>query len=99
MKPVGFHPAAREEVKAAADYYAQVSLDTGRQFYDEIDRLVSDIGNTPLLWRLFDPPARRHFTMRFPYAIIYLDQPARIWIIAVMHFKQRPGYWKERLAD
>ena len=47
---------------------------------------------------MFDPPARRHFGTRFPYAVVYLDLPDRVWIVAVMHFKQRPGYWAERLT-
>lgn len=62
-----------------------------------MDRLLLDVGRRPQLFRMFDPPARRHFGPKFPYALIYLDQPERIWIVAVSHFKQRPGYWKERL--
>jgi hypothetical protein len=30
--------------------------------------------------------------------VIYLDQPERVWIVAVMHFKRKPGYWKQRLG-
>ncbi|MND02599.1 hypothetical protein D3C83_220350 [compost metagenome] len=52
----------------------------------------------PTLFRVFEPPVRRHFGHRFPYAIVYLDLPDRLWIVAVMHFKQRPGYWARRLA-
>jgi len=47
---------------------------------------------------MFDPPARQHFGGVFPYAVIYLDQPGRVWIAAVMHFKRRPGYWHGRLG-
>jgi hypothetical protein len=47
---------------------------------------------------MFDPPARRHFGPVFPYAVIYLDRLGEVWVVAVMHFKQRPGYWRERLA-
>jgi hypothetical protein len=45
----------------------------------------------------FDPPARRHFSVDFPYAIIYLNQPDRVWIVAVVHMKRKPGYWRGRL--
>jgi hypothetical protein len=30
--------------------------------------------------------------------VLYVDQPERVLIIAVMHMKRRPGYWKERLG-
>jgi hypothetical protein len=33
----------------------------------------------------------------FPYAVIYVGQQDRNWILAVMHLQRRPGYWKERL--
>lgn len=47
---------------------------------------------------MFDPPARRHFGGTFPFAIVYIEEPDRIWIVAVMHFKRRPGYWHGRVA-
>jgi hypothetical protein len=34
---------------------------------------------------------------RFPFSVVYLDDPELIAIIAVAHTKRRPGYWKGRL--
>jgi hypothetical protein len=48
-------------------------------------------------YREMDPPARRHFSLDFPYAVIFLQKPEHIWIVAVMHMNRRPGYWRERL--
>ena len=25
------------------------------------------------------------------------SQPDRVWVVAMMHFKRRPGYWQQRL--
>ena len=47
---------------------------------------------------MFDPPARRHFSAAFPYAVIYVEKPDSVWIVAVMHTKRQPGYWRERLG-
>ena len=47
--------------------------------------------------RQFDPPARRHFTDRFPYGVIYLVEPDHIRIVAVMHLHREPGYWRKRV--
>jgi toxin ParE1/3/4 len=97
VKPFIFHPEAREELKAAGRYYAKRSPDAALRFYEEMDEVLAEIRARPLLRRVFDPPARRHFGAVFPYALIYLDRPDEVWIVAVMHFKQRPGYWRERL--
>jgi toxin ParE1/3/4 len=97
VKPHVFHPAADVEYTAAATYYARISPELGGRFYDEIERLIRDARRQLDRFRPFDPPARRHFSTVFPYAVIYLDQPDRVWIVAIMHCKRRPGYWRERL--
>jgi hypothetical protein len=33
----------------------------------------------------------------FPYSVVYLEQLDCVWIVAVMHAKRKPGYWRERL--
>lgn len=96
MKPLRFHRAARWELKAAAEHYAAIQPEWGGQFFDAMEALIREIRLRPTLFREFDPPARRHFGRRFPFAIVYLDLPDRVWIVAVMHFKQRPGYWVGR---
>ena len=97
MKPHVFHPEADTEYTEAAGHYAQISPALGARFYDEIEQLVSEVRTAPHRFRAFDPPARRHLAQGFPYAIIYLDEPDRIWIVAVMPLKREPGYWKHRL--
>jgi toxin ParE1/3/4 len=98
VKPFLFHPLARAEAAQAARHYADISPALGGRFYDGLDVLIGEICANPGLHRMFDPPARRHFRRPFPYAVIYLDQPEHVWIVAVMHFKQRPGYWHGRMA-
>ena len=98
MKLRAFHPEADEEYALAAEYYAGIEPELGRRFYDEIERLILDIRRQPRRFRPFDPPIRRHFSDVFPYALLYVDEPDRVLIIAVMHMKRRPGYWRGRLA-
>ena len=99
MKPHYFHPEAAEEYAAAADYYSKIQPELGGRFYDEIERLIESVCRQPDLFRVFEPPARRHFSTVFPYAVIYTEQLDRVWIIAVMNCKKRPGYWKHRLEQ
>ncbi len=97
MKPILFHPEARQELIAAGRHYAERSPTVAHRFYTEIDDLLSEIRARPALRRMFDPPARRHSGPIFPYCIVYIERPDSIWVVAVMHFKQAPGYWHTRL--
>ena len=97
MKPHVFHPAAGREYTEAAEYYARIRGELGGRFYDEVEGLILDIRRQPDRFRVFDAPARRHFSDVFTYAVIYLDEPERVWIVAVMHMKRQPGYWRNRL--
>jgi toxin ParE1/3/4 len=97
VKPYSFHPAADQEYIDAARYYARIAPELGSRFYDEIERLLHDVRETPDRFHIFDPPVRRHFSDVFPYALIYANRPDDVLILAVMHMSRRPGYWKERL--
>lgn len=97
MKPYLFHPAADQEYADAAGDYAQISPELGGRFFDEIEKLIAEIRERPRLFRAFDPPARRHLAVDFPFAVVYLDEPEYVWIVAVMPLKREPGYWKQRL--
>lgn len=99
MKPHIFHPAADAEYAAAAIYYAGIDPELGGRFYDEMERLIRDVRKQPDRFWMFDPPARRHLSTVFPYSVVYLDKPEHIWIVAIMHGKQRPGYWLRRLSS
>jgi len=98
VKARAFHAAADEEYAQAAAYYAGISPELGQRFYDHIERLILDIRREPGRYRWFDRPLRRHFSNVFPYAVLYVDQPDRVLIIAIMHMKRRPGYWRARLV-
>jgi hypothetical protein len=97
VKPHRFHRAADVEYAEAAAYYADISAQLGGRFYEEIERLIAEIRAHPAQFRALEPPARRHFSAVFPYAVIYVELHDIIWILAVMHLKREAGCWKERL--
>jgi hypothetical protein len=42
--------------------------------------------------------ALRRWRVRwFPYSIIHSEEPYRLYILAVAHYRRRPKYWKERV--
>lgn len=99
MKPFSFDPAARAEWVEATLRYASISPELGARFIRHIETLIWHVCENPTGCRVYAAPVRRHFGRRFPYSIMFVDRPDQIWIVAVMHFKQRPGYWKDRLSS
>jgi plasmid stabilization system protein ParE len=91
------HPDADAEFAEAVTYYAAIDPQLGVRFYREIERLIHEVCAQPQRFFRFSPPARRALSREFPYSVVYLEQPDRVWIGAVMHVKRRPGYWKHRL--
>ena len=98
MKPHVFHPEAGEEYTQAIAYDATVTPELGSRLYDEIERLIHEVCRPPEGFSRFSPPARRALARKFPYSVVYLDEPDRVWIVAIMHAKRRPGYWRDRLG-
>jgi len=94
---VVLHPIADAELAEAVSYYTTIDPMLGQRFYLEMKRLIHEVSTHPRTFRQFDPPARRHFSPSFPYGVIYLEQADHLWIVAVMHLKRNPGYWKPRL--
>ena len=99
MKAHRFHPEANEEYAAAAAHYANISPELGGRFYDEIERSIAEACVAPHRFRRIDGDVRRRLAGDFPYAILYLDEPDSVWIVAVMPLKREPNYWRHRLAD
>ncbi len=91
------HPEADAEFAEAVRYYGSIEPALGVRFYREIERLIRNVCKQPNRFLSFHPPAQRALTRKFPSAVVYLEQPDRVWILAVMHGKRRPGYWKSRL--
>jgi plasmid stabilization system protein ParE len=91
------HPAADAEFAEAVRYYAEINPPLGVRFYREIEQLIQAACDQPDRFLRFSPPARRALSREFPYSVVYLAQPDRVWIVAVMHMKRKPGYWRERL--
>jgi hypothetical protein len=98
MKPHGFHRDALEEYAQAAEYYVAISPGLGGRFYDEIERLISEVCRAPSLYRRFRGSVRRHFSTAFPFAILYEERPDHIRIVAVMPMHRDPDYWNSRVA-
>ena len=97
MKVV-LHPGAEEEFLSVQRHYSEISGELGSRFYDEMSGVFRRILARPFGYKQFDPPARRAFADGFPYVVIYVTRPDVVWIVAVMHVRREPNYWKGRLG-
>jgi plasmid stabilization system protein ParE len=97
VKAFAFHPEARAELLDAKTYYDAESPDLGDRFAASVESMVAEVCRAPQRYRFVRRPVRRHFERPFPYALLYVDEPEIVLILAVAHFKRRPGYWLHRL--
>jgi hypothetical protein len=58
---------------------------------------VAKIRASPERWRILEGNVRRCLTRVFPYAVLYSIETDYVLIIAVMHCRREPGYWRDRL--
>ena len=92
-----FHPAALTEYSEAVKYYAEQNVNLAQKFIDKVESAVYLIRDSPKLFPTIDGDVRRCLTQKFPYVILYTIEADFILILAVMHCKKKPGYWKSRL--
>jgi plasmid stabilization system protein ParE len=97
MKPVKFHPAAECELAESVDFYDGRVPGLGHDFFLTVKLAARQIQAAPLRRPLRRDSTRQVKLPRFPYAVVYRDQPERIEIVAVAHGARRPGYWRNRL--
>jgi len=97
MKPVEFHPQADREFEESVVFYNGCLPGLGDDFFGAVQLAVRQIQSDPLRRPLRRDGTRKATLTRFPYAMVYRDDPGRILIIAVAHGARRPGYWQGRL--
>lgn len=88
---------AQQELDAAVAWYDQQAVGLGKEFLDELDRVIRRILLYPLSAVEIEPGLRRGLLARFPYGIIYGRDADVIVVVAVAHLHREPRYWSERL--
>jgi plasmid stabilization system protein ParE len=99
MGKVIFHDAAREEFVESFCWYFERGGNIAEAFEHEVERALGLLLEAPERWSVYVVKWRRILLRRFPFALIYSHQAGVITVIAVMHTRRRPGYWKKRKID
>ncbi|MFY9270580.1 MAG: type II toxin-antitoxin system RelE/ParE family toxin [Candidatus Manganitrophaceae bacterium] len=91
-----FHPEAKAEFNEAIDYYEECESGLGYDFAMEVFATVQNVLYYPTSWPVIEEDVRRCLVNRFPYGVIYSIEQGEIFILAVMHLRRHPDYWKNR---
>ena len=91
------HPLAEEEMNEAAQFYERRVSGLGDEFLDEFERCTARIVSFPESGQRCYESFRRMLFARFRFSLIYEIVRDHIFIVAVAHQRQRPGYWRERI--
>lgn len=97
MKPVAYHRLAASELIRSAEFYEHRNPTLGEAFLSTVEVTLPKIQRNPELGKPGRLGTSSWKTKRFPFRIVYLEQPDRFWIVAVAHLSRRPDYWIRRL--
>jgi plasmid stabilization system protein ParE len=78
-------------------WYDQQADGLGKEFLDELDRVIRRIVAYPRSAMEIEPGLRRGLLARFPYGLIYGKDGDTVVIVAVAHLHREPRYWADRI--
>ena len=91
-----FHPEAEAEFLDAIDYYEDCEEGLGIDFVVEVQSAIDRAVQNPRAWAVLEDDVRRCQTKRFPYGVLYSEEPDGVFVLAVMHLHRAPDYWMHR---
>ncbi len=97
MNRVRFLPAASEDLAAAAAYLEGQAEGLGQDFLGIVESGCLRLERFPDLARPIGPRLRALAIPRFPFSLVYANQPGLVLIVAVAHHDRRPGYGLDRV--
>ncbi len=95
--PVEYDPRAMSEIRAARRRYERVSAALGARFITAFDVAVTLASTTPTVCSPHLDGTRISRVRKFPYWVVFIEEPNRILVLALMHSARRSGYWRRRL--
>lgn len=93
---VRWHREARSEAHEAARFYAERQPGLDQRFLDLLEDALHRIRRRPEMYPKVEGDIHKCKLPHFPYGIIYRARSETVVILAVMHLKREPGYWKLR---
>jgi plasmid stabilization system protein ParE len=101
LKPLLFAPNVEAEIEAAGDYYEDQRAGLGSEFLDAIDEGLQRLVERPQSHGFAqdttpEEEIRQVLVRRFPYRIVFQEREEDLLVLACMHARREPGYWRSR---
>ena len=90
-------PEARADLLDAFHWYQSRRDGLGYDFKLCVDEVIAKIQRNPLIHKVIKDGIRRSVIRRFPYGVFYVVGNKRIIVLAVLHARQDPAKWKNRI--
>ena len=90
-------PEAETDMIDAYNWYEGKNKNLGEKFIAEVDSVFNKIISNPEIYMLAFQNTRRCLCQRFPYAIYFSIQKENIIVHAVLHQRQNPLMWQNRI--
>ena len=97
--PFEYHPKAILEAHEAFHWYAERSEEAADRFWGELVRARKLVVGRPEGWAPYFHGTRCFQFRKFPYGLVYIQRPKKLFGLAVCHFSRRPGYWRDRIQN
>lgn len=97
MKDYEFLEPAQIELEEEVKYFNEQQAGLGYEFAEEVADTIARILRYPQAWARLSKRTRRCRTKRFPYGVIYQIRGNKILIVAIMHLRRKPFYWRDRV--
>jgi plasmid stabilization system protein ParE len=85
---------AREDIRAARDWYEGQLAGLGAGFGGELDVAMARIAEGPLMFPRIHKEVRRALTRRFPFAIYFIHDQDRVTVLRILHQARDPREWQ-----
>jgi toxin ParE1/3/4 len=101
LKPLRFAPSVEVEIETAGDYYDDQSPGLGSEFLDAIEEALLRLVEQPqahgfVLDTAPEERLRQVVLRRFPYRVVFQEREEDLLVLACMHARREPGYWRSR---
>lgn len=99
MDKLVIHEDARAEYIESYVWYHERGNHIAEAFEREVEHALEVIQGFPDRWPVYVGKWRRILLRRFPFGIVYGVVDNQIVVVAIMHNRRKPGYWKDRNFD
>ena len=97
-RALAFAPEAEHEAREAFLWYWRRDERVGLRFEAALTAALDRVAEAPEQGSTLGASVRRLLIEGFPYAVLYAAESERVVVLAVMHLRRRPGFWRGRGA-